>query len=98
MEKKNANYETIFIVNAELSDEVRDGIVTKFKTLIGENAEITKIDEWGKRRMAYAINDMHEGYYVFVSFVAPQAFPAELDRVYKITDGILRSLIVNIDE
>ena len=98
MEKKNANYETIFIVNAELADDARDALVAKFKTLIEENAEITKIDEWGKRRMAYAINDMHEGYYVFISFVAPQAFPAELDRVYKITDGILRSLIVNIDE
>ncbi len=98
MEKKHANYETIFIVNSELSDEAREALVAKFKGLIEEHAEITKIDEWGKRRMAYAINDMHEGYYVFISFVAPQEFPAELDRVYKITDGILRSLIVNIDE
>jgi len=98
MEKKNAHYETIFIVNAELADEARDAIVAKFKTLIEENAEITKFDEWGKRRMAYPINDMHDGYYVFISFVAPHTFPAELDPVYKITDGLLRSLIINIDE
>ena len=98
MEKKHSNYETVFIINSELADDAREAIVAKFKALIEENAEITKIDEWGKRRMAYAINDMHEGYYVFVSFVAPQEFPAELDRVFKITDGILRSLIVNIDE
>lgn len=98
MEKKHANYETIFIVNAEFGEEERTAVVDKFKALIEENAELTKIDEWGKRRMAYPINDMNEGYYVYVTFVAPQAFPAELDRVYKITDGILRSLIVNIDE
>ena len=75
-------------------EELLDGA----KKIMRENAEITKIDEWGKRRMAYEINKMHEGYYVFISFVAPQAFPAELDRVFKITDGILRSLIVNVDE
>ena len=98
MEKKPANYETIFIVNAEIGEDDRMAVVEKFKTLISDNAEVTKIDEWGKRRMAYPINDMHEGYYVFISFVAAQAFPAELDRVYKITDGILRSLIVNVNE
>ena len=57
-----------------------------------------KHDEWGKRRLAYAIQDMYEGYYVFASFTSDPSFPAELDRVFKITDGILRSMIVNADE
>ena len=55
------------------------------------------VDLWGKRRLAYAINDQTEGYYALISFTAPAAFPAELDRVYKITDGIMRSLIIAKD-
>ncbi len=97
MEKQHAQYETIFIVNVTLSDEERVALIEKFKALIEEHAKIDKLDEWGKRRMAYQINDMQEGYYVYIAFTGPQAFPAELDRVFKITDGILRSLIVHIE-
>ena len=66
----------------------------KFTSLIAANGEIAKVEDWGKRRMAYAIDDMSEGYYTLVEFDAKPDFPAELDRVYKITDGIIRSIIV----
>ena len=87
MPKITGKYETIFIVNATLTEE-------KFTNLIAANGEIAKVEEWGKRRMAYAIDDMPEGYYTLVEFDAKPDFPAELDRVYKITDGIIRSIIV----
>ena len=70
------------------------GLVEKFTSLIAANGEIAKVEEWGKRRMAYAIDDMPEGYYTLVEFDAKPDFPAELDRIYKITDGIIRSIIV----
>ena len=66
----------------------------KFQSLIEQNAEIGEIDEWGKRRLAYPINDENDGHYVLYNFVSGSEFPAELDRVSKITDGVLRSLIV----
>ncbi len=94
MPKINGKYETIFIVNATLSEEDINAVVEKFTSLIAENGEIVKIDQWGKRRMAYPINDMPEGYYVLVEFDSKPDFPAELDRIYKITDGIIRSIIV----
>lgn len=94
MPKINGKYETIFIVNATLSEENINAVVEKFTNLIAENGEITKIDQWGKRRMAYPIDDMPEGYYVLVEFDCKPDFPAELDRIYKITDGIIRSIIV----
>ncbi|MBR5390954.1 MAG: 30S ribosomal protein S6 [Clostridia bacterium] len=94
MPKINGKYETIFIVNATLSEENINAVVEKFTNLIAENGEITKIDQWGKRRMAYPIDDMPEGYYVLVEFDSKPDFPAELDRIYKITDGIIRSIIV----
>ena len=65
--------------------------------MIGENGEISKTDEWGKRRLAYPIQDFTEGYYVYVSFQSKPDFPAELDRIYKITDAIIRSIIVSLD-
>ncbi|MCI5615408.1 MAG: 30S ribosomal protein S6 [Clostridia bacterium] len=94
MPKITGKYETIFIVNATLTEEAINAVVEKFTNLIAANGEITKIDQWGKRRMAYAIDDMAEGYYVLVEFDSKPDFPAELDRIYKITDGVIRSIIV----
>lgn len=94
MPKITGKYETVFIVNATLSEEAIKALVEKFTNLISANGEITKVEEWGKRRMAYAIDDMSEGYYTLVEFDAKPDFPAELDRIYKITDGIIRSIIV----
>ena len=69
-------------------------MVQKFKDLIAANGTIEAVDEWGKRRLAYLINKEAEGYYVLIDFTSVPAFTAELDRIYKITDGVLRSLII----
>ena len=93
-----AKYETMLITSAALDEEATAALVGKFKSLIEANGTIDSIDEWGKRRLAYPINDENDGYYVLVNFSCEPDFPAELDRVYKITDGVLRSLIVAKDE
>lgn len=93
-----SKYETIFIVNATLGEDEINSVVDKFKALIEANGTVESVDVWGKRRLAYPINDMNEGFYVLVNFTAPREFPAELDRVYNITEGVLRSIIVNKDE
>lgn len=87
-------YETIFIVNPDLDEEKTEGVVSKIKSLIESAGTIDAVDVWGKRRLAYEINDKTEGYYVLVNFSSKSDFPAELDRIYKITEDIMRSLII----
>jgi small subunit ribosomal protein S6 len=94
MPKVKGTYETIFIADLSLGEEGVAALVEKFKTLIESNGTIAKVDEWGKRRFAYPINDMTEGYYVLVEFESAPDFPAELDRIYRITEGVMRSLII----
>ncbi len=94
MEKNNASYETLFVVDLTPGEEAMRAVIEKFTTLIADNGTVTEVNEWGKRKLAYPINDMNEGYYVLVKFTAPTAFPAELERVFNITDGIMRSIVV----
>ena len=94
MEKVKALYENLFVVTMKDGEEATKALVEKFVSLIKENAEDVEVNEWGKRRLAYPINDETEGHYLFVEFTSTPEFPAELDRVYKITDGVLRSLII----
>ena len=98
MEKILNAYETLFVVNPTIGDDAVKATVTKFTDLIAKNGTIENISEWGKRRLAYPINDIPEGYYVLVNFTAAHDFPAELDRVFNITDGVLRSLIVALED
>jgi small subunit ribosomal protein S6 len=91
-------YETIFIINPNLGEEEITGLVEKFKSLIASAGEVENVDEWGKRRLAYAINDLNEGYYVLINFSAEPSFVQELERVYKITDGIVRAIVIKKDE
>jgi len=98
MEKINAAYETLFVVDLQNGEEATKQLIEKFTSLIAENGTITEVNEWGKRRLAYPINDLNEGYYVLVTFTAPADFPAELERVFHITEGIMRSMIVRIGE
>ena len=91
-------YETIFIVDAALADDQIAALTEKFRSMIANAGEIEAVEEWGKRRLAYPINDKNEGYYVLVRFSAPTDFPKELARVYGITDGIMRTLIIKRDE
>lgn len=92
------SYEAVFIFSLNLGEEGVPAMVEKFKTLIAENSEIGEIDEWGKRRLAYPIEDETEGYYVLYNFVSGPEFPAELERISKITDGVLRSMVVRKDK
>ena len=90
---KNA-YETVVVFSLKNGENAISDLVQKFKDLIEKNAVLDSCDEWGKRKLAYMINKEAEGYYVLFNFTCEPKFPAELDRIYKITDGILRSLIV----
>lgn len=99
MEKIIGKYETIFVINPDYSEDAVKALVDKFTGLITNNGgTIDSMDEWGKRKLAYPIEDFEEGYYVLVNFSAEKSVPAELDRVYHITDGILRSLIVALEK
>jgi len=93
MAKTSEKYEVLYVLNPNLTEEETQGIVEKFKTLIEQNGTIDEMDEWGKRKLAYEINYLSEGYYVLVKFTSGPEFPAELDRVLGITDGVIRSLV-----
>jgi len=88
------SYETVFILSTKAGEDAVTALVQKFKDLIEANGTIDSIDEWGKRRLAYPIKKQEEGYYTLVNFTSSPEFTAELDRIYKITDGVLRSLII----
>ena len=94
MAKVNANYEVVYILDPALGEEAIAAMIEKFKALV----ETQGIDDWGKRRLAYPINDLNEGHYVLMTFTAAPALPAELDRVLKITEGVMRSMIICKDE
>ncbi len=98
MAKTSANYELMYIIDLDKGEEEIAAIVAKFKALIEANGTLNELEEMGKRRLAYLINDKPEGYYVLVKFQSAPEFPAELDRVLKITDGVMRSLITLIGE
>lgn len=93
MAKLQEKYEAIIVLNTKLGEEGIKAINEKVNDLISSNGTIDSVDEWGKRRLAYAINYETEGYYTLYNFTSAPSFPAELDRVLKITDGVLRSLI-----
>ena len=93
-----ATYEAVFIFSNTLGEEGVAAIKAKFEKLIADNAELGKVDEWGTRRLAYPIQDEAEGFYVLYNFVSGPEFPAELERVAKITDGVLRNMTVRKDE
>ena len=93
MAKTSEKYEVLYVLDPDLGEEGTAALVERFRTLIEQNGTIGETDEWGKRKLAYPINDKPEGYYVLVKFESAPAFPAELSRVMKITDGVMRSLI-----
>ena len=88
------NYEIVMVFSLSKGDEAVEKLKAKFTDLISANGTLGEIDEWGKKKLAYPINYETEGYYIVVNFQSDEAFPAELDRVINITDGVLRSLIV----
>jgi len=94
MEKNNGSYEVLFVVDLTPGEEAVKALVEKFTSLIAANGTVNEVNEWGKRRLAYPINDKNDGYYVLVKFSAPTDFPAELERIFNITDGIMRSMVL----
>lgn len=88
------SYETMLIFSLAKGDEGIAELVEKFKALVEANGTLDSVEEWGKRRLAYPINDEAEGYYLLLNHTCAPEFPAELDRILKITDGVLRSLII----
>ena len=98
MAKISGKYETIFIVNPSLEEAAATAVVDKFKSLVEANGTNVEVEDWGKRRLAYPIEDQNEGIYTLVRFESKPEFPAELDRIYKITDGVMRSIIVSLDD
>ena len=88
------NYETMLVFSVANGEEAVNAMVEKFKSLIEAHGEIESVDVWGNRKLAYPINYETEGYYVLVNYSSAPEFPAELDRVVNITEGVLRSLTV----
>ena len=87
-------YEVALVLSVANGDEAVNALKEKFNDLIAKNGTIENVDDWGKRRLAYLINDEAEGYYVFYNFESEPNFPAELERIVKITDGVLRVMVI----
>ncbi len=94
MAKLSENYEAMVVFSTKAGDEAVAELVAKFKDMIEANGTLAEVDEWGKRKLAYAINYETEGYYVIYTFESKPDFPTEFDRVLNITDGVLRSLVI----
>ena len=91
-------YEVMYVIDAALEDSARIELIDRFSDLVKKNGgEIDRVDEWGKRRLAYAINYKTEGYYVLMYIKAPADLPKELERNFQINDKVLRSLVIRYE-
>ena len=97
MENVFNSYETLFITDVSNGEEATQTTVEKFVGLIGSNGEIIQVNKWGKRRLAYPINDMPEGYYTVVTHKCAPDFLAELDRLFNIDESVMRSMTVKLE-
>lgn len=88
-------YEALYIISPTLDEETTKSIVEKFKALVESQAQLETLEEWGRKRLAYEVQDQKEGYYVLMQFAAAPAFPAELERQFKITEGVMKYLVTN---
>ena len=93
MAKLNESYEAMVIYSLTNGEDAAKALIEKFKGMIEANGTLESVDEWGKKKLAYEIDDQAEGYYVLYTFNAKPEFPAEFERVLKITDGVMRSMI-----
>ena len=97
MEKVINSYETLFIVDVENGEDAAKASVAKFTNIIAKNAEVVEVADWGKRRLAYPINDKPEGYYTVVTFKSEPEFPTELERLYNIDETVMRSMVIRLE-
>ena len=93
MAKLNESYEAMVIYSLTNGEDAVKVLIEKFKGMIEANGTLESVDEWGKKKLAYEIDDQAEGYYVLYTFNAKPEFPAEFERVLKITDGVMRCLV-----
>ena len=97
MEKIISSYECMFIINCASGDDAAKATVEKFTSTIEANAEIVEVAEWGRRRLAYPIDDMNEGYYIVFTFKSEGAFPAELQRLANIDESVMRCMVLRLE-
>jgi small subunit ribosomal protein S6 len=97
-EKDMNHYEIMVIIAAALEDSQKEAMIELVKEIISNSGQVTKTDIWGMRRLAYPINKKNEGYYAVIEFEAPADLPKELDRRMRISDNIIRHIIINKDE
>ena len=97
MEKVINSYESLFIVDVSKGESVTETAVNKFTSIIEANAEVVDVAKWGKRRLAYPINDMPEGFYTVVTFKSAPEFPSELERLMNIDESVMRSLVIRLE-
>lgn len=90
-----AKYEVMFIIDPVLEDEKKNAVVERVQEIINADGEVSKVDTWGMRKLAYPIQKKNEGYYVVIEFNASTALPKELDRRLKISDDVMRHIIIN---
>lgn len=88
------NYETIMIINSNLEEATIKATIEKFESLINANGKVESTEEWGKKKLAYPIKKQAEGYYVLVNFTSNPEFIDELDRIYNITDEVIKHIVV----
>ena len=98
MAKITGKYEVLYIIDPAQGEEGITALVEKFKAMVEAEGTLSNIDQWGKRRLAYPINDLNEGYYVLMNYEAKPEFPAEMERVMKITEGVLRCMTTAVEE
>jgi small subunit ribosomal protein S6 len=92
-------YEIMYIIRPNMDDEARKALVERFNNVLTENgAEITNVKEWGKRRLAYEINDFRDGYYMIVNVMSEPKAVQEFDRLAKISEDIIRHIVVKEEE
>jgi small subunit ribosomal protein S6 len=95
--KEMRNYETIFILKPSLEEENRNAVIAKFKGIIEDGGEVVSVDEWGMRKLAYEIQKLKDGYYVLITFKSDSDVVDELERNYKISDDVMRFIVINKD-
>lgn len=91
-------YEVMLILVPDLEEEKRNQLLDRFKGIIEKDGTITNVDEWGTRKLAYEIRDYKEGYYVVMNFETNPDVVSELDRVSRISDGVMRHMIMKLDK
>jgi small subunit ribosomal protein S6 len=91
-------YETLFVLKANIEEATRAELIEKFTGIINNDGEVTNVDEWGTRKLAYEIEKLNEGYYVLVDFKANPELPKELERNFRISDDVIRYVVINKEE